>query len=211
MTTPVDITDPTIAKAYAHPLRVQILSLLEDRVATPRQLATELGAGLSTTSYHVRQLAALKLIKLVKRRMKRGAVEHYYTATVRPTITNAAWARVPSIVKRALVGGKIAQTGEEIAAAAERGGFDRNDVHFSRTRLRLLPEDWKQVSDVFERALKDLDAIRTASAAEIEKNPDAEVHEASAVMMFFETFVPFDDHAARQAPDEDLEDLTAHG
>ena len=36
MTVPVDITDPRIAKAYAHPLRIHILGMLDDRVANNR-------------------------------------------------------------------------------------------------------------------------------------------------------------------------------
>jgi DNA-binding transcriptional ArsR family regulator len=211
LTRPVDITDPSIAKAYAHPLRIQILSLLEDRVASPNQLANELGASLSTTSYHVRQLATLKLIKMVKRRMRRGAVEHYYTATVRPTITDTGWSRVPAIVKRALIGGKIAQAGEEVATAAERGGFDREDIHYSRTRLRLTPDAWQQASEVLERALVELDSIRAASAAALEEDPDADVVEATALMMFFETFVPFEAHSTAEVLEDDLSDLAAHG
>ena len=207
MTEPVDITDPMIAKAYAHPLRIEILSLLENRVASPRQLATELAAPLSTTSYHVRQLAGLKLIKLVKRGIKRGAVEHYYTATVRPTITDAGWARVPGIVKRALIGGKIAQAGKEVATAAEEGGFDRADIHYSRTRLRLVPDDWKRASKVFDRALEELDAIGADSAAEIDDDPNAEVVEATALMMFFETRGPFEEQATDRFPEDSLEDF----
>jgi DNA-binding transcriptional ArsR family regulator len=42
--------DPTIAKAYAHPLRMEIMDLLDDRVASPSQLAVELGSPLSLTA-----------------------------------------------------------------------------------------------------------------------------------------------------------------
>src|SRR2546423_12946983 len=66
MTVPVDITDPRIAKAYAHPLRIHILGMLGDGVASPSEIAGELGAPLTHVSYHVRQLAGLGLIKLVK-------------------------------------------------------------------------------------------------------------------------------------------------
>ncbi|MBV9212474.1 MAG: hypothetical protein JOZ25_02385, partial [Actinobacteria bacterium] len=39
LTVPVDITDPRIAKAYAHPLRIHILGMLDDRVASPSEIA----------------------------------------------------------------------------------------------------------------------------------------------------------------------------
>src|SRR5256885_29338 len=73
MTVPVDITDPRIAKAYAHPLRIHILGMLDDRVASPSEIAGEIGAPLTHVSYHVRQLAGLGLIKLVKTTPRRRA------------------------------------------------------------------------------------------------------------------------------------------
>src|SRR5207302_10425976 len=101
LTVPVDITDPKLAKAYAHPLRIQILTLLDNRVASPTEIAAELGTPLSNTAYHVRQLAALDLVELVSRRQRRGAVEQHYTAKVRPTIWDEVWAGLPLVVKPA--------------------------------------------------------------------------------------------------------------
>ena len=75
-----DITDPRLVKALAHPLRIQILSILEERVASPSQIAEEIDAPLGNVSYHVRQLADLKLISLVKTTPVRGTLEHYYRA-----------------------------------------------------------------------------------------------------------------------------------
>ena len=176
-------------KAYSHPLRIEILGLLENRVASPRQLATELGTGLSATSYHVRQLASLKLIRLVRRRQVRGAIEHYYTATVRPTITDAAWAEVPPIVKRAWVGGKIAQIGKEVAAAAEAGGFDHDDMHLTRTSVRVTAEQWHAAAAILTRALKEIDDLAAdATGADVEAEGD-ERH-ANIVMMLFEASLP---------------------
>ena len=62
-----DITDPSLAKALAHPLRTRILAALEDRTASPSELADELDAPLGIVSYHVRRLTALGFLKLVKR------------------------------------------------------------------------------------------------------------------------------------------------
>lgn len=196
-----------IAKAYSHPLRIEILGLLENRVASPRQLATELDAGLSLTSYHVRQLAKLKLIKLVRRKQVRGAIEHYYTATVRPTITDAGWARVPQIVKRAYLGGKIAQMGKEIVAAAERGGFDHADMHLTRTSLRLSPDAWREAAQIMARALEDLDALREETGEEpADGSPE---RHATAVLMLFEAATPaaLDAHAPLPSEVDECEDI----
>jgi len=211
MSKPIDITDPMVAKAYSHPLRIEILGLLDNRVASPRQLATELGTGLSTTSYHVRQLAAVKLIRLVRRRQVRGAVEHLYTANVRPTITDAGWARVPPIVKRAWLGGKIAQIGTEVAAAAEQGGFDHDDMHMSRTSVRLSPGGWKAASQILARALAEVDALAVEDAARRRADAGAEERHAIAVMMLFEAASPesFAPHSEVVDADDSYEDIAA--
>jgi DNA-binding transcriptional ArsR family regulator len=200
-----------VAKAYSHPLRIEILGLLDNRVASPRQLATELGAGLSTTSYHVRQLSSVKLIRLVRRRQVRGAIEHMYTANVRPTITDAGWAQLPPIVKRAWLGGKIDQIGKEVAAAATQGGFDHEDMHMSRTSVRLTPDAWRRASEIMARALAQIEELGEECAAPAEGPAEAEERHTIAVMMLFEAASPksFDPHSAAPGAHDVHDDLAS--
>ena len=72
-----------MAKALSHPIRMQILTILHKRVASPNQIAQELGEGLSQVSYHVKVLKEYKCIELVRTEPRRGAVEHFYRATAR--------------------------------------------------------------------------------------------------------------------------------
>ena len=81
-----EISDPRVIKALTHPLRVQILRALEERVASPSELAEDLGAPLGNVSYHVRQLHSLGLIKLVRKTPRRGAIEHHYEALAQAPI-----------------------------------------------------------------------------------------------------------------------------
>src|ERR671938_1297573 len=118
-----DISDPSVIKALTHPLRVQILRALEERTASPSELAEEIGAPLGNVSYHVRQLHALGLIKLVKKTPRRGAIEHHYKAVSRQQITDEAWGKVPDIVKEAMIGAMLGQVSASVNAAAAGGGF----------------------------------------------------------------------------------------
>jgi DNA-binding transcriptional ArsR family regulator len=185
LTRPTDITDPKFVKAYAHPLRIRILDLLDGRVASPSELAVELDAPLSNTSYHVRQLATLGLVDLVRRTARRGAIEHYYTAVVRPTITDDGWARLPEIVKRAHMGGILQTAIAHIVAAAETGGWDRPDSHYSRTPGRLDTQGWHDASAALSDLLKRLDTIFEESEARLETDPTAEWEDATVLMMMF--------------------------
>ena len=208
MTKPIDITDPKVVKAYSHPLRIEILARLENREASPKQLAAELGTGVSATSYHVRQLAGLKLIRLVRRRQVRGAVEHYYTATVRPTITDSAWGELPPIVKQAWLGGKVAQIGKEVAAAAQGGGFDHHDMHFTRTSVRVSERQWTRVAEILTRALREIDEVAAEDPGEDEQ--ETEERQATVVMMLFEA-VERDARATSPTQHHGLEDAVTAG
>jgi DNA-binding transcriptional ArsR family regulator len=68
-------------------MRMEILRQLDGREASPSELATLFGNSVGDVSYHVRALVDLGVVKLVRVRQVRGALEHFYTATVRITVT----------------------------------------------------------------------------------------------------------------------------
>jgi DNA-binding transcriptional ArsR family regulator len=180
-----DITDPAIAKALAHPLRTRILTALEGRTASPSELADELEAPLGVVSYHVRRLAGMKFVKLVKRVPRRGAVEHYYTATSHPLISDAAWASTPSIVKQATVKPRLDKIGSEAYASLVEGGFDAPETHLTRTPVTVDERGWKQLAAKLEALIGQIQRIE----AESKKRLDAANHEGdqdiSIVLMLF--------------------------
>ena len=116
------IDDPLTVKAKRRPLRVRILAMLDERKASPNQLAGWLGASLGTVAYHVRTLEQLGLIELVDETRVRGAVEHHYRAKARPNVTEEGWAKAPPIAKQAAVGSSLDVIGEyaRVSAAAGR-------------------------------------------------------------------------------------------
>ena len=190
MTISIEITDPKLVRAYAHPLRIQILGLLDNRTASPSEIAAELGTPLSNTSYHVRQLVALGLVELVRRTARRGAIEHHYTAKVRPTITDEGWARLPAILKRAIAGGNVQRTIDRLVAATEEGGFDRENAHHSLTAGRIDVDGWSALSHELAQMLKRAEKVVQESEARLAKDPDAPAVDATIVLMQFEGPTP---------------------
>jgi DNA-binding transcriptional ArsR family regulator len=184
-----DIGDPRLVKALAHPLRVQILSALEDRIASPSDLAIELNAPLGNVSYHVRTLADLGLVKLVKRRTRRGAVEHYYQARGRAQVTNRAWAQVPGVVKQSMVAVALEQAVDQAGAAAAAGGFDHEDSNLSRQSVQLDAEGFRELSAAIGRLHEELASIQERSTGRLEKAGDDAI-QAGLVTMLFETEKP---------------------
>jgi DNA-binding transcriptional ArsR family regulator len=180
-----DITDPRLVKALAHPLRVSILSALAHRVASPSQLAEELDVPLPNLSYHIRMLVQLDLLKLVKTRPRRGAIEHYYQAKGPVTVSDKAWGEVPNLVKEAMVSAHLRQTGEMVDAAAATGGFDDDKAVLTRLSLKLDQQAWAELS----AKVQDLYGYAETLLAESETRRKEGDHEdeidAGLVLMLF--------------------------
>jgi DNA-binding transcriptional ArsR family regulator len=181
-----DINDPRLVKALAHPLRVRILGVLQDRVASPSDLAQELKAPLGNVSYHVRILAQLGLLKLVKKRPRRGAIEHYYEARSRVRVSDRAWGQVPNVVKEAMVNATLDQVSTYVEQSAESGGFERANAHLMRQPLRLDEEGWSELSALVLKTLERANEIEAASRERLKKSNHEGEFEAGLVMMLFE-------------------------
>ncbi|HEV2061488.1 MAG TPA: helix-turn-helix domain-containing protein [Solirubrobacteraceae bacterium] len=157
-------------KALAHPLRQQILVALSERVASPSELAEELGEPLGNVSYHVRMLVDLDCIELVSTTPRRGALEHHYRAIVRPFFADAAYASFPASTKRALMGDVLTDIWNDVAAAADEGTFDDPETHVNRQALRLDEQGASELSALMSEVAGRVQEIRKASAARLGKN-----------------------------------------
>lgn len=76
-------SDAAVLKALNHPVRRQVMSMLDDGVASPKELAARLGLAIPNVSYHFGILRDLGLIKVVRETPRRGAVERHYKAVQR--------------------------------------------------------------------------------------------------------------------------------
>ena len=181
-----DITDTETVKALAHPLRLQILRLLEEKDMSPVEISAALGIPVNRVSYHMRQLARFDLVRLVRTTPRRGAVEHHYRLQARPRISEKAWAQVPEIVKQAMAGAAVVQILAHIHSNAASGGFDRPDAHLSRTDMVLDDRGWKEISEELGRMLSRLEQIHAASSERLETANHAEQIRGSVVLAMHE-------------------------
>jgi DNA-binding transcriptional ArsR family regulator len=181
--------DPAVTRlirGLGHPLRAQIFGVLQERRASPRELADELGAPLSNVSYHVRVLADLKLIRLVKTTPRRGAVEHHYEAVAAARISGKLWAKVPAIARQAITSAALGEIGRAVNAAASLGGFDREDAHLTRTRLVLDERGWAELGAELRRTLARAQQIDRQSQKRLAGRDHEGELRASLVLMLFE-------------------------
>ena len=112
------------SRAISHPLRHRLLGMLDGRIASPNELARELGLPLGRVSYHIRLLNDLGAIELVRTEPRRGALEHFYSAVTRVWFSEGDWAKLPRSARRGILGQNLQQIFTDVTAAADAGGFD---------------------------------------------------------------------------------------
>jgi len=74
-------------RAFAHPVRLRMLSLLSGRALSATELAAELRIAHGSASYHLRQLAAVGLVELAEQRVRRGGTERRYRLAHSPSLS----------------------------------------------------------------------------------------------------------------------------
>jgi DNA-binding transcriptional ArsR family regulator len=174
-----------LVKGLSHPVRVECLTVLTKRVASPSELSEILEHDLSNISYHVRTLDELGLIELVKEESVRGAVAHFYKAVERPLISENEWEQLPPEVRKAIAAYGWDLLIKDASEAIEKGTFDsRPDRHLSRTTLLLDSEGFERLSEKMEELLEAILAEQAASAERMSKSSEKPIHAVAAAALF---------------------------
>jgi DNA-binding transcriptional ArsR family regulator len=179
--------DQKLVKALAHPLRVEILTILNEKMASPNELSKQLDEGLSQVSYHVKVLKDFDCIEMVKTEPRRGAVEHYYRATSRAYLTDPDWRSLPASVKPGVSASSVGMINEQVFTALSSGTFDsRDDRHISWTPGVVDLQGWEESVDLVNETLERIIKIHAGSAKRLAKSGEEGIP-AMAVLMNFET------------------------
>lgn len=194
-----DGVEQIVAKAFAHPLRVQILIILNERVASPNLLAQELNQSLNLVAYHVRVLEKYDCIELVDTKQRRGATEHFYRATRRQFLTDSEWARMPESLRPGLSGAMLKSVFDDLEEAMEKGTLDEmEDRHLSRTPMVVDRQGWSDVADLLSSALDRLIEIQAESSERLTGGDESGIL-AKVMMLHFKSPDPDSDSEGPEA------------
>jgi len=180
------VIDPTLAKAFTHPLRGHIwVTLFEKGVVSPTEIATELDLEVSEVSYHFRNLHRKKLIRLARTVQRRGFDEHFYEP-VAPAIDfdDADWMKLPQAIRSGLSAEMLQQIIESIVDALEAGSFDARNRHFTRTWLLLDERGWGELAKLLLGTLERMKAIQERSTGRCEKSSETPIPIEIAIAAF---------------------------
>src|SRR6478735_7523856 len=160
------VIDPTLAKAFTHPLRGHVwVTLFERGEVSPTEIANELELEVSEVSYHFRKLQKKKLIRLVRTVQRRGFNEHFYEP-IAPAFhfDEADWMKLPEGIRSTFSGEMVRQLIDEFTRALEAGSFDARNRHLSRTWLMVDEQGWKELMRTMRRTLDRVLAIQERCA-----------------------------------------------
>src|ERR1700742_1923838 len=88
----------TAAAVLAHPLRVHILALANERDLSPVEFCREGLApesmDVSHVAYHFRELAEYGCLTVVEENKRRGSIEHVYRGSGRAYFSDVDWSAI---------------------------------------------------------------------------------------------------------------------
>jgi DNA-binding transcriptional ArsR family regulator len=174
-----------LVKGLSHPVRVECMTVLAERVASPRELADLFDEDLSNVSYHVRVLSELGLIELVSEEPVRGAVAHYYKAVERPLLSNSQWELMPLEVRKMFSAQNWDVLIKNATEAIESGTFDaRSDRHLTRTPLLVDSEGFARLSKAMDDLLETVFSEQVASAERLSESGEEPIHAVAGTALF---------------------------
>jgi DNA-binding transcriptional ArsR family regulator len=187
-TTRPDFVSPQLAAAMAHPTRVHVLSILTERVASPRELAAEIGEPLNNVTYHVNQLRELGCIELARTERAHGGrvLERFYRPTRKAYFDDAAWEMLTERERLGVIGTIVGMISKDLATAMASGSFFVDDEkHMSRWPINVDTTGWDEIKALLDRTGEELFEIEERVTKRAGGDADsATIHAKVALMQF---------------------------
>jgi DNA-binding transcriptional ArsR family regulator len=168
---PPSLSHPQLLAALSHPTRAYLLSVLNERTETPKNLAEGLGCPIRHVAYHLKTLEELGCIELVKTERSAGGrvIGHFYRATERLWFDRKAWAAVEASEQPGITMTLLGLMSEDITKSLLAGMIDEGENHISRTPAVLDEIGYEQLLEALNDALERVIEIQAESANRLEQ------------------------------------------
>jgi len=179
--------DPRLIKAIGHPVRAHILAVLNERIASGREIGEELGADVSSFYHHIELLEELDCIERVESRPRRGAKEHFFHAKQSVFLDDEAWREIPESLKNDVAATALQRLLDDAMLSLKAGSFNaRDDRHASWTPASFDLQGWEETRDLMGQTLSRLGAIQKAAALRLARGATPQI-KATVGILTFET------------------------
>ncbi len=171
---PTPAIEKHISKAFGHYVRIQILWILNERIASPSELATELSEPLNRISGHIKVLKEVGCIELVDQVIVGSAVQNFYRATARVFFDDTEWRTIPPTLKEGLRITLLQNLIDDAIAALEDETYDSLDgSHMSWSPMLIDEQARLEINELLEKTLKRALAIQGQAAKRLSANGES--------------------------------------
>jgi predicted ArsR family transcriptional regulator len=179
------ILDQRLIDALSHPVRGHVLAVLNERVASPAEVAREIGVDVNYIYYHFDQLGKNGLIELVRTEPKRGAREHFYKVKTICFVDDEEWAQLPTSLKTDLSADLFRAIADKVGAALRGGTLDvRDETHMSWMTKHVDAKGFSDLAALLEETLRRALAIADESSERLAKTGDESIPTTVAMLGF---------------------------
>jgi hypothetical protein len=173
----------------AHPVRVRVLEILNQRDMSPIEFCREGFApekmDVSHVAYHFRELAEYGCLTVIEENKRRGSVEHVYRGIGRAYFSDTEWSDVSpedrARITKTVIQGLLARV--ESAVMGET--FDlRDDRHMSWIAMKLDEHGWREMATTLGAAFSEVEQIRTDAEARLARSGEKPIPSTCAILGF---------------------------
>lgn len=172
-------------KALSNPLRHRIQIVLDEREASPTEIAEILSENFFKVCYHVRKLHEAKCIELVGTDNRKGGTQHIYRSIVRPIFDTPEAEEMSQALREAGSAEIVPLVFDDLMASIQAGVFDSRP---SRSLLRMgMVVDEQGFDETGEAAMAYLDAllnIQRRSVARLSTKGEQGFNAITATLVF---------------------------
>jgi hypothetical protein len=179
----------TAATVLAHPVRVRVLEILNQRDMSPVEFCREgfapANMDVSHVAYHFRELAEYGCLKVVEENKRRGSIEHVYRGLARAYFSDLQWNELDAgeraKVSKTMVQGLLAR----IEGALMSDVFDsRPDRHLTWTAMKLDEQGWSEMATTLAAAFGEIEQIRNDAEQRLASGGEEGIPSTCALLGF---------------------------
>lgn len=177
-----------LMKALGHPLRLEILAILADDVASPTEMARQLNERVGNVCYHVNVLRDYGLVVDDKEVPRRGAVEHFFRAAARTVIPPGAWDNLPDAVRKGVSVRILEKAIDDVRDSMEAGVFDDPPGELSWTPLILDQLGVEELGKITRKFIESSLEVQANASKRMPKSKGQRAAVAKSATVFVASF-----------------------
>ncbi|MBS1891263.1 MAG: helix-turn-helix transcriptional regulator [Actinobacteria bacterium] len=179
----------TAATVLAHPLRIRILEILNQRDMSPAEFCRDgfapQGMEVSGVAYHFHELAQYGALAVVEPDQRGGSIEHVYRGVGRAYFTDLQWSELDhderARLSKTVVQGLLAR----IEGALSADTFDsRVNRHLTWTAMRLDEQGWSEMTTALKATFGELEQIRADAEARLDRDGEQGIPSTCGLLGF---------------------------